>query len=267
MVKKILTISTWVVSIGALVALFAIARIEYLNMPVKNLRLVIDRPIHGGFLDNKKTFSLIMKMTDSVLGKPMQRLSVFSLKNKLKSNPYISHVDVFSTMDGELNVHVKEREALVRVFDSTNQSAYIDMQGVLFPLQPEFTARVAVASGCFVYPALMPNATAKVGSKLYANSKLNEIYQLATKITADDFLRVFIGQIYVDSLGEFEFTPRLSNTNIVIGNLDNLDTKLRNLKVFFLNKAVKPELYSYKTISLKFNNQIVCIKRNENEKY
>jgi cell division protein FtsQ len=62
-------------------------------------------------------------------------------------------------------------------------------------------------------------------------------------------------------LGEFELTPRLSNTNIVIGNTDDLDSKLSDMKVFFLNKAVKPELYDYKIISLKYKNQIVCIKR------
>jgi cell division protein FtsQ len=261
MVKKILTISTWVVSILALVALFAFARMEYLQSPVKNLNLVIDRPANGGFLEYKKTYSLIMKMTDSILGQPVEKLSLFSLKNKLSSNPYVSHVELFTTMDGVLNVILNEREALVRVFDSTNQSAYIDTKGILFPLHPDFSARVMVASGCFSFPELMPNATAKVNSKLYADSKLNDIYKLSGSLAKDNFLKVFVAQVYLDSLGEFELTPRLSNTNIVIGNVEDLDMKLNNMKFFFMNKAVKPELYDYKTINLKYKNQIVCIKR------
>jgi cell division protein FtsQ len=261
MVKKILTISTWVLSCLSIIALFAFARNEYLRAPVKNLRLVIDRPANGGFLEYKKTYSLIMKMTDSILGKSVEKLSLFTLKNKLSANPYISHVELFTSMDGVLNVYLNEREALVRVFDSTSQSAYIDTHGMLFPLNPDFSARVMVASGCFAYPELMPNATAKVSSKIYAGTKLNEIFKLAENLSKDDFLRVFVAQMYVDSLGEFELTPRLSNTNIVIGNVEDLDMKLTNLKVFFMNKAVKPELYNYKTISLKYKNQIVCIKR------
>jgi cell division protein FtsQ len=261
MVKKILTISTWVVSFLALVALFAFARMEYLQSPVKSLRLVIDRPANGGFLEYKKTYSLIMKMTDSILGQPVGKLSPYVLKSKLSSNPYVSHVELFTTMDGDLNVFLTEREALVRVFDSTNQSAYIDTKGVLFPLHPDYSARVMVASGCFAFPELMPGATARVASKLYASSKLNDIYTLAGSLAKDEFLKVFVAQVYLDSLGEFELTPRLSNTNIVIGNTDDLDSKLNNMKVFFLNKAVKPELYDYKIISLKYKNQIVCIKR------
>jgi len=261
MVKKILTISTWVVSGLALVALFAFARMEYLTTPVKNLRLVIDRPANGGFLEYKKTYSLIMKMTDSVLGQPVEKLSLFTLKNKLNSNPYVSHVELYITMDGVLTVYLNEREALVRVFDSTGQSAYIDTRGVLFPLNPDFTARVMIANGCFTFPELLPGATAKIGSKLYKASKLNDIFRLSGQLVKDDFLRVFVSQVYVDSLGEFELTPRVTNTNIVIGDAEDLEAKLTNLKVFYMNKAVKPELYGYKTISLKYKNQIVCIKR------
>ncbi len=261
MVKKIFTISTWVLSCFAIIALFAFARIEQLSKPIKDLRLTINRPANGGFLEYKRTFSMIMKLTDSIPGKSLSRLDVYKLKNNLKSNPYVAGVEVYTTLEGLLKVDLEEREALVRVFDSTNQSAYIDTRGYLIPLHPDFSARVIIANGCFDYPPLMPNSNARLSSKLYKTSKLNEIFRLSQSLVADKFLNAFIAQVYVDSLGEFELTPRLTNTNIVIGKLDDLDVKLKNLRIFFLTKAEKTELNDYKTISLKYKNQIVCIKR------
>jgi cell division protein FtsQ len=164
-------------------------------------------------------------------------------------------------MDGVLKVSLTERDALVRVFDSSGQSAYIDSKGILFPLHPSFTARVLVANGEFAYTPMIPGVHPNVTTKKYSASKLNDIYQITKQINADDFLKAFIAQIYVDSLGEYELTPRISSTNIVLGPATDIAKKLKNLKIFYINKAMKQDLYDYKTVSFKFKDQIVCTKR------
>jgi cell division protein FtsQ len=261
MVKRILTIVLWVFSAVSMVALFAFARQEYLAMPVKSVQLTIDTPAGGGFLEYKHTYSMLMKLTDSIPGKAVRRLQTYSLKKQLVNNPYISKADVFSTMDGVLKVSLTERDALVRVFDSSGQSAYIDSKGILFPLHPSFTARVLVANGEFAYTPMIPGVHPNVTTKKYSASKLNDIYQITKQINADDFLKAFIAQIYVDSLGEYELTPRISSTNIVLGPATDIAKKLKNLKIFYINKAMKQDLYDYKTVSFKFKDQIVCTKR------
>ncbi len=261
MVKRILTIALWVSSGLGMLVLFAFARNEFRRLPVKSVQLQLAMPDNGGFLEYRRTYSMIMKLTDSIPGKANGRLDMFRLKQQLTDNPYVASADVFASMEGVLHINLKEREAVVRVFDTTGQSAYIDKQGVLIPLSPDFTARVIVANGLLVWPPMIPGQYPNVNSKAFHASSLKDIYRIAEQIDKDSFLKAFITQIYVDSLGEYQLTPRITQTNIMLGPATELEKKLKSVKLFYLNKVMKQDLNEYKTVSFKYKDQIVCTKR------
>ena len=54
---------------------------------------------------------------------------------------------------------------------------------------------------------------------------------------------------------------RLLDFEVLVGTLENLDQKIKNLKAFY-QKAKKDKLLGiYKSVNLQFDNQVVCTKK------
>ena len=60
---------------------------------------------------------------------------------------------------------------------------------------------------------------------------------------------------------EFELVPEFGSHIIVLGDLSDLDKKLRKLNAFYQQALLEEGLNKYKTINLKFDNQVVCVKK------
>jgi cell division protein FtsQ len=58
-----------------------------------------------------------------------------------------------------------------------------------------------------------------------------------------------------------ELVPRVGSQKIVFGNGDDLESKFKNLLVFYKKAIPLVGWDTYSTINLKFKGQIVCVKR------
>ncbi|MCK4562604.1 MAG: hypothetical protein KAT78_06835, partial [Flavobacteriaceae bacterium] len=91
-----------------------------------------------------------------------------------------------------------------------------------------------------------------------------DIVYLANKIRKDDFLRkqiIGINQIEGKDSKQFELSTREGEQIIIFGDLKRMESKIKNLKVFYKKVISEGSLNNYKTINLKFNNQVVCTKK------
>ena len=60
---------------------------------------------------------------------------------------------------------------------------------------------------------------------------------------------------------EISLKLRLLDFEVSVGNIDNLEVKLKNLKAFY-QKAKKDNMLDiYKSVNLQFDNQVVCTKK------
>ena len=58
--------------------------------------------------------------------------------------------------------------------------------------------------------------------------------------------------------GDYVLTARMLGYKIVLGEVDQLESKFNNYKAFY-QKALKDKtLNNYKSINLKYKNQVVC---------
>ncbi|HOI31400.1 MAG: hypothetical protein PHG67_05855 [Bacteroidales bacterium] len=260
MVKRILTISFWAITIAGVLLLAWLARQHYLNSPVNGLEINIMREQQSGFLIHEKLEETIYKLTDSLKSKRIRDIGMADLENNLQQNPWIAEADVSTTLNGVLQVIVHERSAVLRAYNRKNQSLYIDADGVIFPVNPEFAARVPIVNGYLNFPAV-GYKTARISDSAYIHSSLWPAFQLNEKLRNDVFLSSLIDQIYINSLGEIELSPKLGSATVLIGDLSNLDEKLIYLKAFYTQKGLSSELADYRLVNLKFENQIVCTKR------
>ena len=98
--------------------------------------------------------------------------------------------------------------------------------------------------------------------KGYTNTQdqLDLIYKLSNYIKNDKFLSQSTTEILIDSNSNFSIKLRDHRFKILIGQLNNLDLKIKNFIAFYINASANQILNKYSVINLQFDNQVVCVK-------
>ncbi len=262
--KRIVRISaSIVIVIGFLVSLgFADHRQDV--MPCTDLRIVIKDTMGHNFVDQKEIAEVVNNKFGSLIGKPLSSINISLLEKIINTNPFIAEAEVFSTIDGKVNIEVKQRIPIVRVVNSKDESFYIDDKGVFMPLSGDFTARVLVANGYIFDTESERRVTVYEGEKkdtAIKLSRIDELFHIANYIYHHDFWNAQIEQIYINASGDFELIPRVGSQNIILGNSLDLDKKFSNLFLFYNEGLSKTGWNKYKTINLKYEGQVVCTKK------
>ena len=160
------------------------------------------------------------------------------LEERVLENPYVEKVSLFITVDGNLNTVIQQREPIARILDG-NSSYYVDSQAVKVPISENFSARVPVITGV-------------------SNEKeVSRLIVLLNKIVKDNFLSKEIIGIELKAQNEYMFTVRSGNYRINFGDLTEIDSKIKKLKAFYSKVFLDSTIHKYKTINIKYHNQVV----------
>ena len=254
--KKSLNISMWVLIFAGLFFLLGFMGTKHNNMVCKDLNIIIDYKDASPLIVNSDISNTIYKSYDSLIGKKLTDINALAIEEQLNNMNFVKKAEVYSTLTGVLKVKVVQRSPLVRIMNSRNQSFYISKDGQLMPVNPGFSSRTLVASG---------NISSLYSDTLNVNNPnsdqvLSDIYSLSTFIQQDPFLNAQIEQIYLNAKHEFELIPKVGRHVIIFGELANMETKFNKLKLFYEKGIQKAGWDKYKSINLKFENQVVCAK-------
>ncbi len=255
MVRKILSIVAWVLTGAALVALFIAAREDYLGTPVKSYNVSLDPESANGFVKESAVLSELGAIGE---GAKIGTVNMDAICKQLKANPWIESTSSYVDLDGTLNVSIKEHKPAFRVFGTNGQSAYITSEGVLLPTSDSHTPHLLIASGNFSFDPALPHCLA---DSVEADRNLICAMSIDKAIGRNDFIKSCIGQVYCNAANEFELVVTGIDARIIVGDTCQIDDKLKRLEVFVKSKAGSSELRNFKTINLKYRNQIVCTKR------
>ncbi len=213
----------------------------------KNSALKIGNPVvefesgDNNFLTHKMVNKLLIQNNEVVQNQAKSVIDLYVLENNIQNNPYVEKAAVFLTVDGMLKSTIKQRVPIARFLQS-GSSYYVDIHGVKVPLSSNYSSRVLLVSG------------------VEKDDEIKEIMPLILKITNDDFLKKEIVGIQKSDANEFQFAVRSGNYKIDFGKLSKIDVKFKKLKAFY-NKTFKDKtIENYKTINVKYHNQVVCTK-------
>jgi len=152
----------------------------------------------------------------------------------------------------------------MRVINRLGQEFYVDDEGVLMPANFNFPARVIVVNGNITLPysphANLANFKAGKSDTLQSRLNLYRAFHVVQKAVADSFLLAQVSQLYFNSDNEIEMTPAFGNHLILFGDTSNTRGKFEKLEAFYIQAMPKVGWETYKTINLKYENQIICIK-------
>ena len=224
--------------------LVLISGLFYSTISINNLRDISKTDI---YIDNSNNLfitkdSIKSAVIEIITTKNIHKSSVHlkALEFELNKIELVRKSNVFIDVNGTIVIDIEQRKPIARFIDN---KSYLDEDGLVMPKSKFYSARVPVIKG-------------------YANTQvqLDLIYKLSNYIKDDKFLSQSATEILIDSNSNFSIKLRDYRFKILIGQLNNLDLKIKNFKAFYINASANQILNKYSVINLQFDNQVVCVK-------
>jgi len=239
----------WVICLAGVVVLMSFIDVKKHDLKCTNVKILI--PGADNFIEREEVDALLLQSQGRLIGRDLQQINLNEIEKKMESNPYIAAAKIYADMDGVIHIEIKQRQPVLRVINAGNQDFYIDRFGLKMPVSANFTANVLVANGHINEPfnGRLDSLSTKKG---------RDLYKAALYIKEDTLWHAQIEQIYVDERMDMVLIPRVGNQRIILGNADSLDVKMNNLLAFYKKVMPKVGWDTYKTINIKYTNQVVC---------
>ncbi|MFB9843258.1 cell division protein FtsQ/DivIB [Mucilaginibacter ginsenosidivorans] len=249
--RHILIGSAWVITLGGLVVLMSFIEFKKAGVVCKDVKVYI--PGNQYFIDREEVDNILKIHRHKLVGRKMDEIDIHDLEEKLKANPFIESAMVYADMDGVIRVKISQRQPVVRVMNQFDQNFYIDQNGLKIPLSDNFTARVIAANG------YIDEIFGKKVDTLHTDIA-RQILKAANFISRDSLWSAQVAQIYVNQNHEIELIPRVGTNRIMLGNADSLESKFANLYTFYKKAIPQVGWDRYKTINIKYANEVVGVK-------
>lgn len=250
--NAIFTGFAWLISLAGVVVLLSFINVKKQTVKCTDVKILI--PGADNFIEREEIDAILRQDQGVLLGRNIEKINIHQIEKKLRSNPYIGFAKVYMDMDGVMHIEVKQRQPILRIMNANGQDFYIDNDGLKMPISSNFTANVLVATG---------NITEVFGSRVDTlhTQLARDLYKTALYIKRDTLWDNQIEQIDVNTKNDMVLIPRVGDETIILGNADSLDVKMRNLKVFYHRALPQVIARRYKTINIKYSNQVVCERR------
>lgn len=177
-------------------------------------------------------------------GKQLKEVNTLAIQEALLSNKLIKSAEVFITSGGGIRAVIIERIPILRVIPSDGESYYIDKEGEKMPLTTYNTAYLPIATG-----------------EIKDEFAKTDLYKFALFLCKDEFWNAQIEQIVVQPKNEVILITRIGNHEVLMGQLENVESKLDRLKKFYTEALPSTGWNRYTKINLKYDKQVVGTKR------
>ena len=178
------------------------------------------------------------------IGKTIKYIQTEDIERALHKNPMIKVAECYKTPSGIVNIRVKQRLPKFRVVGLG--SYYIDVDRKPMPVSPNYAAYVPVVSG-----------------RVTVSMAAGQLFDFITFLEENPFWNAQIEQIFVRDDNRIELIPRVGDAVILLGTLENYQSKLEKLRKLYLKGFNVVGWNRYKVIDLQYKGQVVCNKDNE----
>lgn len=191
--------------------------------------------------------------------KPLNDSVTKYVKELLNTKSYVKNVIVYRTSDSILHVELEQRIPVVRIITNTG-SCYLDEEGYAFPPSLKHSYNVPLVTGNVPLPHKLPYK----GPLMKESDFVVDMLDFVNFISKSSFWNAQIQQINVDNGKNVEFVICSDNILIRLGQLSGFEEKLENLFTFYKKVIPYQESNSYEVLDLRFDKQIVAVKKQKN---
>ena len=251
MMRRILKILIWIGLAAWFVVILGFVSGEADQVLCRRIDVVLSDTIHSRFVTDSEIRAMFNSEGLQLQGYPMKEINTRELERLLEKNAYIRGAEVSTDVSGRMEIRLEQRIPLVRIMPEGNAGFYLDTEGEVLPLSDQFVPHIFLASGNIE----------EVDGSTETSLQLEEIHRFCTYVSEHPFWSEQIVQLYVNRRGEYELIPRVGAHQILMGSMEQWELKLRNLELLYRQGLSAHGWNSYRTINLKYTNQVICTKR------
>ena len=207
------------------------------------MELVINDSIDYGFISKREILRLLNNKKLSPIGKKINEINVRELEEELKKHPLIGNAECYRTPGNRIGIEITQRVPILRVMAANGEQYYIDDKAHTMPV-PNSAANVAIVTGHV--------------DKTFATK---ELYEFGMFLQKNPLWKAQIQQINVTTAKELELVPQVGDHIIFLGKPNHYENKFERLKTFYKKGLNEIGWNKYSRISLEFDNQIICTKK------
>ena len=207
------------------------------------MELVINDSIDYGFISKREILRLLNNKKLSPIGKRISEINVRELEEELKKHPLIGNAECYRTPGNRIGIEITQRVPILRVMAANGEQYYIDDKAHTMPV-PNSAANVAIVTGHV--------------DKAFATK---ELYEFGMFLQKNPLWKAQIQQINVTTAKELELVPQVGDHIIFLGKPNHYKNKFERLKTFYKKGLNEIGWNKYSRISLEFDNQIICTKK------
>ncbi len=244
------------------IACVSFSEIKQADLLCSNVEISIaENPHHSALLNIDDVYADLNSNKSMYIGQNLQSININEMEATLLNDPTIIDCETYFRMSDStmgksiLCIDIQQRTPIMRVLSSKG-TFYVDENGIMLPLSKCGSARVLVVSGDI-------HNDYQAGVNIFDQEeykKLQDVFTLVTKIRNDKLLLPLIEQVAVTSQQEYILGTKIGPSTIEFGSNSNIDIKLSHIKAFYTSEKTKENWNKYKSISVKYKNQIVCTK-------
>lgn len=230
---RILKIAVTVIILGFLLS-FSLKKFSGQKITDNKISVKMSDKAQVYFIDEKDIREIVKKENPS--GK-VGDLNIPALEKKINALPAVDSANVYLNLNGKLNLDIKQRVPVFRL-NKDGRDFYVDEKGIEFPISKTYS-----------HPCML--VTGDVQKDEY-----KKLAELVEKIDKDDFSKKYFIGISKDK-GDYNLLTSEGNYKVEIGDLENIEFKVKGFKTFVEKYLVYQDPEKYRMVSVKYQNQIV----------
>ena len=206
----------------------------------REIKKFLDEELEGGYI-----------------GVQIDSIDLGRIEEILDSKGAILKSQAYTTKDSLLNVRVTQKMPVVR-FQKGTKGFYAVEDCSLFPLQSTYTSHVMVVDGYIplkIEHGYLGKPDTEQGSKW-----LQDIVGLVNYIENSKTWKNKIVQITVLQDSDLMLIPREGQERFLFGQICDIEEKFDKMGLYYKSIQHKKGEDAYKTVDLRFKDQIVCRK-------
>ncbi|WP_415324636.1 cell division protein FtsQ/DivIB [Chryseobacterium sp. MMS23-Vi53] len=231
---RILKIAITVIILGFLLS-FSLKKFSGQKITDNKISVKMNEKTPVYFVDEKDIREIVKKENPS--GK-VGDLNIPALEKKINCLPAVDSANVYLNLNGKLNLDIKQRVPVFRL-NKEGRDFYVDEKGVEFPISKTYS-----------HPCMLVTGNVK-------KDEYEKLAELVGKIDKDDFSKKYFIGISKDRNGDYNLLTSEGNYKVELGDLDNIDLKVKGFKAFVEKYLVYQDPQKYSMVSIKYQNQIV----------
>lgn len=179
----------------------------------------------------------------------LKELDLRTIEQVISDDERVKSVEIYIDASNRLNVVIQQKQPIVRIFDDSSTSYYLDEEGDKISVRKGVAVRVPIATGHIeLYNKALIDGSAK--------SALEKVLYLANEIHKDEYLTALVEQIDVSPEKEIALIPKIGRQKILIGGIENFEEKVYKLKLMYRDGLPSEGWRKYSVLKLNYRGSV-----------